>query len=713
MNILNLSRLHICFGVLFVFLVGIQHVSYGLPATDSLENELNAHIQRNGKDSIAINMLKELYRQNRYADPYQALEYAARAIRIAEHLKDSAEIANLNNYLGDVHFDRKIYFLAMDCYSKAYRIFSNNGYEIQAAYSLINIGDTYAAQNLFENAKATYNDAMQIFEINHFAEGKAAVWEKEGDIFLRQEKQDKAFELFFDVLKVRKKTQKPGLIAKSYMNLVDVFMAQNDYVLAEQNLLNALEIYEKQHEPFPVAGIYAKFGDVYLKQKKYELANECLLKSYRIYHDLKINSHIARINIKIGYVYLKRKRYKRAVEHAEKALEAAIPGETSEELPEQKRDAYLLLSEIFSTMNNFEKALEYHRKYSAVKDTIFEQIKREQFAEFQANLKTERLKKQIKLLRLESEKKELLLHKQRNLRNTLIIAAILIVCIALVWYIMYRGKAKANDLLSLKNKKIEQQKQKLETTLQKLQTSERQLREANNAKDKIFSIIGHDLRNPIGTFRNMLEAILDDEELMRSDMLPKMLQSLHQTANKTYDLLENLLYWGKNQRGKLSYQPEPFALNEVIDECNTLLTNDAKSKSIEIEFSLTENVRVFADKNMIKTVIRNLFTNAIKFTNSCGKISIAASKKQRMAFVSVKDNGVGIHPDNLDKLFTKKYHFTTYGTNREKGSGLGLMLCKEFVERNGGEINVVTEVNKGSEFIFSIPLAKNEMNKND
>lgn len=229
------------------------------------------------------------------------------------------------------------------------------------------------------------------------------------------------------------------------------------------------------------------------------------------------------------------------------------------------------------------------------------------------------------------------------------------------------------------------------------------LKELNATKDKMFSVISHDLRAPLGGIKSMLDLMYDDQ---RDDkqISPQSLNSLKNAADQTYNLLENLLYWSRSQRDRLANNPEMVNIYDLVVENMELLQTMSENKQLEVKNQVDPNAQAWADRNMVKTVLRNLIINAIKFTREKGRITLASEKKDGYLEVSVSDNGLGIQKHNLEKILNKKEYYTTFGTKREKGSGLGLNLCIDFIRRNNGELYIDSEYGKGSAFTFTLPL---------
>jgi PAS domain S-box-containing protein len=229
---------------------------------------------------------------------------------------------------------------------------------------------------------------------------------------------------------------------------------------------------------------------------------------------------------------------------------------------------------------------------------------------------------------------------------------------------------------------------------------------ANSTKNKLFSIIAHDLRSPFNSILGFTNLLNDKYSSYSEADKKSIIVKLKESSENAFNLLENLLAWSLAQREGIKVTPEKIDLYEIASAQMNVLKNAALSKNIGIDNQILPGTCANADKNMITTVIRNLLNNALKFTNSGGSIILTTLNQNNKVEVSVKDNGVGIETDILNELFKSEDTFTTKGTANEKGTGLGLMVCKEFVEINGGEIRVESVVGKGSRFSFTLPIQK-------
>jgi two-component system, sensor histidine kinase and response regulator len=256
---------------------------------------------------------------------------------------------------------------------------------------------------------------------------------------------------------------------------------------------------------------------------------------------------------------------------------------------------------------------------------------------------------------------------------------------------------KSNELFARVQTQLEIRNQRL-----KLEEQTLELKETIETRDKLYSLIAHDLRSPLANIKSILTALSNQD--IDEGSFKELVTALQKTTNETFDLLENLLLWSRNKLSKLSPQKTTFSLNQVITETAELLKTNAMQKSIRVETVISKPVDIHADKNMISTVIRNLGSNAIKFTQKGGIIKIESEAKSDCIQISVTDNGVGISPGNLSNLFGRDGFYTTYGTEQEKGSGLGLKLVLDFVNYHNGNIDVESEEGVGSKFTVTLPL---------
>lgn len=257
--------------------------------------------------------------------------------------------------------------------------------------------------------------------------------------------------------------------------------------------------------------------------------------------------------------------------------------------------------------------------------------------------------------------------------------------------------------LTAKNLEIKKQKEELEVHRKELES-------LNQTKDKFFAIIAHDLRNPFSTVLSLSELLAKEFDTFEPDKMQLFIEQIYKYSNNTFNLLENLLQWSLLQTGRTVLRAKSGNIAELIHENIELLKGNALQKKIELKWINPMDCYAFFDRNMITTVIRNLISNAIKFTPENGRIIVEVTADPEKYKISVQDNGIGISDTDIAKLFRIDSNPSTIGTSQEQGTGLGLILCRDFVEKNGGKIAVESEIGKGSKFHFTVPRFESHSN---
>jgi signal transduction histidine kinase len=374
----------------------------------------------------------------------------------------------------------------------------------------------------------------------------------------------------------------------------------------------------------------------------------------------------------IGNTYLRKKEYNKAIEYANASLQRA----TDMDLVDVMVFNYDLLLEAYEGKRDFEKALRFAQLRNDFSDTLRDKNKESIIqglnARFNFNQQQQKLQVQ--------EAENTLLRKQKTLLLFITILSLLLIISLLVIAIQVYHKHKANRKLL------------------------DELERANNSKERLISVISHDLRSSIGTMRNSIQLINDDS--LDNETVKELLESFFPVVDSTYDLLENLLTWASYNKGNLEPSAEILDIKPIIEKSIQHTLHLAESKSIEI-VNRVEDAIVTADKNMLSTVIRNLLSNAVKFSHPKSRVIITSVSNSEMAEIIVKDNGIGMKPEVLDKIFTRPTDFHSKGTRGERGSGLGLSICKSFIEKQGGHITATSKPGVGSTFTIAIPVVYN------
>jgi len=346
----------------------------------------------------------------------------------------------------------------------------------------------------------------------------------------------------------------------------------------------------------------------------------------------------------------------------------------------------------FLEENKPEMAQTYLYKYKVVSDSIHLNNLKD---------KTNLVNKLIYLQTLEVEKKHLektkTLQEESIRRRNLLLVLTLFFAILSIWFaikIMRVNKKvkRTNQTLTEQNEIIKKQNTHLEVLI--------------STKDKLFSIIAHDLRSPFNSILGFSNLLLEDKDEFSPKQITRQIGLINSNAKSTLDLLDNLLDWAKNQTGQINFNPENTRIDQIISDVIKLLESSAQLKNITIIYKPEPEIKILADKNMLKTIIRNLIQNSIKFTPTKGVIEILAREKEEDVEISIIDNGIGMNSQIKESLFLIDKCKGQLGTAKEKGSGLGLVLCKEFVEKHKGKIWVESKENQGSTFSFTIPSLK-------
>jgi len=266
------------------------------------------------------------------------------------------------------------------------------------------------------------------------------------------------------------------------------------------------------------------------------------------------------------------------------------------------------------------------------------------------------------------------------------------------------ARVKAHIELKKSKDTILEQNKELSNLVSQLSKNNEELNKLNASKDKFFSIIAHDLKGPVGNLNSFLNFMADHSDKISKEEFQKDLILLQSSSKKIKDLLENLLTWSRSQRGDIQYNPDNFDLQRLIQSNMLLFESSVNNKKISLINKVESGTSGYFDYEMIKTVFRNLISNAIKYTNTNGSITISSKEVDTFLEITIEDTGTGMNPSMSQNLFRIEVkHFSTDGTNGEKGTGLGLILCKEFIDKHGGKIWVESEEGKGSKFKFTIP----------
>ncbi len=533
----------------------------------------------------------------------------------------------------------------------------NDGDKKEASRYYNNIASAYWEQKLYTQAISFFDKSYNLNQSIGNASGMMGIINNYALIYADMGQYAKSLTNFEKVLAFRRSQKDPESIFASLINIAVICKGLQDYEQGIKYVEEAKDIAKRNYNLKNMRLAYGSLYELYDKMGNTKKTKENF-ELYKIIHE-----ELLKGTLKSSQDAVKESEYKNSLLEREKKIKEQLLQKAEQKLVSQTNEIQNLSYEaqaLADTSDKLHLAVEFLKKDAEIKS------------------KTNEIR-HLKDLE-EKAKAERKLEQQRTFNNYYITVIIFMLVIAVILVkINYDRKVRNKILL----------KQKLE------------LKTSNQVKDKLFSIIAHDLRAPFNALNGFISLLnygdLSDEETH------SITQNLQKTSTSTLETLDILLAWAKSQMNGIVAKPENMDAYITAQKQIDLFTPIVSQKYITIENFIVPRTYAWADTNQIDTVLRNLVSNAIKFTPKNGKIIIDAIYKDNKLYISVTDTGVGISQTNLKKLFKTETHFSTKGTEREKGTGLGLMLCKEFVETNKGEIFIESEVGRGTKVYFSLP----------
>lgn len=592
--------------------------------------------------ALALDKLGSLVRRTGLYD--QSLAYHQEAMEIAEELNDKQLLASIYDHIGVVYRRKTEDNLALKYHLMALR----TAEEIQdsriIAYASNSIGIIYTYQKNYDEALEYFNRALALAEAQDNQTGMAINLNCIAWVYEEQENYDSAIAFYEQSLEVNERSGNLEGMAICYNDLGKLYRSMGQYN-------RSLEYYQKSHE------IHESTGD---------------------------HLHLARNMINLGQVYADLGEYQQSLSELYSALDMAS------ELGSKRllMNCYEQLAITHEELENFESSVYYLKNYAAYRDSIYNEESSRQIAEFKTLFDTEKKESENIVLAAEKSALDAQIKKQRAAVFAISAFLLLFTAISIYLFVIRR------KLLQYQDKIYHQNEQLIE--------NEKKLNEMIATKDKFFKIIAHDLRNHFNGLLGYSDLLAQTHKDLDIEERENMINDLADISKNTFSLLENLLVWSRSQTEALPFSPKKFRLARLIDTNLQTLHSHAKSKGLQLISNVNKDIMVYADKEMLDTVLRNLVINAIKFSTKGKEVSIDATREGDRVRISVTDQGIGMSRDKLEILFDITQKTSTLGTGREKGTGLGLALCKEFIDKHGGEIHVESEEGKGS--VFSVVL---------
>lgn len=572
--------------------------------------------------------------------------------------------------------------------------------------------------NRYKNINITKSDkyvkeALALALKLRYAKGESEAYQNIGDIFLRQNKIKNAIDNYISALKISESSNKYTTTIEIYCSISYAYILQKRFKEAERNLNIALEIQEKyaQKDESHLL-VLSNFAILYGETKNLEKEMETNIEALKITQKLKNELNEAIILNNIGEGYIDLKQYDKALDYFEQSEKISLKINDQEGLmvlmvnrakvfyaqnklidAETKclqaiklgeevnielylNDAYKLMANINEDKGDFKTSLAYYKKYEEIKDRLYEDENNDKLNQIQELYEIEKKEKEITQQKMLQKEQANVIKRQNLAFSIVLISLIIVLVLTLLLYIANNQKKHSN----------------------------KRLKEINQVKDRLFSIIAHDLKSPLDSLQGTI-SLLNDNNL-NDDELKFLVKGLSEKLNDTQNLLNNLLNWAKTQMKGIEVHPQTLYLTLLVNEQFKIFSSVAHKKNITLQSNVNESIEVFADLEMLKVILRNLISNAIKFTPQFGNISIESieNKDENFCTISVKDTGVGILPEILPIIFEMKTYYSEQGTAQEKGTGLGLILAKDFVKRNKGKLWVESQKDKGTTFYFTLPI---------
>ena len=581
------------------------------------------------------------YYNNREGDQEKAIDNFKKACQLFREVGDSSYLVGCYNNLGVMYSYGTDQVKSLRFFIKALNLAEelDESYSLSEAY--INVGSYYEYLKEYGSALKYYSKSLEIDLERDDMENISFSHMYVGNMLIKLHRLDEALEHLKEAQRLQEQVKEEHRVNELYLHFADYFVETKELDLAEKYLQLSDNVITKEDYPRLYADLFFTWGD-------YEL---------------------------------ERKNFTKSLEYYNKAL---VQFQEVEEL-DYLYELYTQMSVALSALGKHNEAYKMLQKANESNESFKPHELAKLLGEFETEQAAKEERKNFlleKALEDERQEKELIRYRANSL-VALLSVILLVIVLGVVLYSSYSRRkhhAAVKENLDI----IQKQKTLLEENYKQLENDEKQLKQLNATKDKFFSIIAHDLKNPFNVLIGLSDLIRSDADIRESEEFDQLIEGMFQTASSGYSLLENLLEWSRAQTGSLSFEPEPVLLKNLFVLNSTLFEESAKAKEIAIKIPEEDDKTAFADFNMINFVIRNLLNNAIKFSYSESEINLNVNRVNGYYVVDVQDSGVGMTKDTIQKLFTIEKSIQREGTANEKGTGLGLVLCKEFVEKNGG-----------------------------
>lgn len=559
------------------------------------------------------------------------------------------------------------------------RLSSNKSDYLWMHRGYLNQGHAYRKKGDLDKAIESYFKSAEAAENINYSLGIAGAFSALGTVYRVEKNYKTALEYYNNALLKFREAKDSINLAKSLMNTGELYRTIKTMDTALVYFEESSRIFKLLDFKIGSAYNLGNIGLVYAEQGQHLLAEENLNKATEILTQLGDFYPIAVYDTYMADIYKEKGNMPKALEYAYRSLEVSMKNG----LKEQIRDASLKLSELYQQNEDFKNAYSYQSQYLAYRDSI----NNEETIRKMADLRTEYevSQKQVEIDLLESQRLI-----QYIVSASMAVVILLLAFLAFVYYRNNKRRQLTNQLLQEQKEEIEAQRDQLEAL--------------NETREKFLSIVSHDLLGPVNSFKGFSTLIRFSLEDNNIEELKELNVQFDKSVNNLSTLLTNLLDWTVAQRGAIPYKPQKLDLQNIANELITLFENMAAAKEITLESSIDTTTYLWVDLNSTKTILRNLVSNALKFTSAGGTIQLSVNVLDDIAAIKVQDTGIGIPKEKLSELLHSNQYKRSWGTKGEKGLGLGLQLVKEFTELNKGILAIESDEGMGTTITVSLPL---------
>lgn len=607
-----------------------------------------------------------------------------KGLEIWDKLGDSIRIGRAYNNIGMAFWDGNIYDSAIIYFEKAMYIREKLNNKEALAFTLNNIGTIYFHWSIYDQALDYYIRSLKIHKELALKDLLPLVLVNIGLVYKETGNPDKAIEYFNEGLKAALISTDSMAVAYSYY-AQGLIHQETDPDSAVYFYGKSLELYKAIKQSGGMLICFKGLGEIYIEKKEFDKANKVVSEMLALAEEENLPLRVAESYRYFGLIAKKNREERKAREYFLKSI--AISKKLNVET--FLRESYLNLSTVEEHLGNKEAALNALKEYVKLKSTVDNEIHKKNLENLKNQLEFEKFRRAQEIQKYENQQQ----------KYFIIGVLVILVIVVVVVLFLIRAFSKSNKL----NKKLQQQNKIIHYNAKLLSEKNTELEKINNSKDRLFAIIAHDLRNPFFLLLNLAEILKDEDKSLTEQERDKHIRHLSEVTTKTYYLLENLLNLSASRIGRIIFIPDFINIKAVIEHIYNLYRLQIKNKQITWIIDMSEDLQAFVDKKMIEIVFRNLINNAIKYTKINGRIEVRGIKQNQKVIVTVRDNGIGMSKEVRSTIFTQTFSEPIPGTNNEKGTGLGLSLCNEFVKKNGGEISVESELDKGTTFTITLP----------